>query len=284
MAKRLLIAFAVALLLGAGALYGAGSTLITPTYHHVGEPDPALFATPVLIPNQKGYVAGWVARGSGHGAVLLLHAVRADRRRMQARALFLNRLGYTVLLIDLPGSGESLGQHVTFGAHEADGVRVALAWLRKNLPGEKIGVIGSSLGAASIVLARPGNSIDALVIEGMYPTIEEATADRMAMYAGAPGRWVAPLLLMQLPWRTGVEVAQLHPIEAMGALTCPVFVLGGALDRHTRADETRHIFAAAREPKQLWLVEGAAHVDLHAYAPAEYERRVGQFLARYLRR
>jgi len=30
-------------------------------------------------------------------------------------------------------------------------------------------------------------------------------------------------------------------------------------------------------------VQGAAHVDLHAYAPHAYEARVLPFLARYLR-
>jgi hypothetical protein len=34
----------------------------------------------------------------------------------------------------------------------------------------------------------------------------------------------------------------------------------------------------------LWVVPGAAHVDLHAYAPAEYEQQVGAFMARNLGR
>ena len=202
---------------------------------------------------------------------------------MQARALFLNRLGYSVLLVDLPAHGESLGERITFGAREADGVRVALAWLRRNLPGEKIGVIGASLGAAAVVLAKPGAQVDALVIEAMYPTIEEATAARLALRIGAPARWLAPLLLAQLPWRTGVSAEQLRPVDAVGLLTCPVFVIGGAQDRHTPPDETRRIFAAAHAPKQLWLVDGAAHVDLHAFSKEEYESRVGKFLAAHLR-
>lgn len=284
MAKRGLIALASCFVLFAGAVFGAGEFLSKPHHHAVGNPPPELFATPVLMPNKKGYVAGWVARGAGRGAVLLLHGVRGDRREMQGRALFLNRLGYTVLLVDLPGHGESAGERITFGANEADGVRVALAWLRRNLPGEKIGVIGTSLGAAATVLSRPGLQLDALVVEAMYPTIGEAVENRMAMRLGAPGRWLAPLLLMQLPWRTGVSVDQLRPIDAMAQLACPVFVIGGANDLHTTAGETGRIFAAAHAPKQTWLVEGAPHVDLHAFATAEYERRVGGFLAMHLRK
>jgi fermentation-respiration switch protein FrsA (DUF1100 family) len=282
--KRGLIALACVVLLFAGAVFGAGAYLSKPQRLALGDPPPELFATPVLIPNDKGYVAGWVARGAGSGALLLLHGVRADRRQMQARALFLNRLGYTVLLVDLPAHGESAGERITFGAHEAEGVRVALGWLARNLPGEKIGVIGASLGAAATVLSRPGAQVDALVLEAMYPTIDEAVENRLAMRLGAPGRWLAPLLLAQLPWRTGVVTSALRPIDAMAQLTCPVFVIGGADDRHTTAAQTRRIFGAAPEPKQLWLVDATAHVDLHAAATAEYERRVGGFLAMTLRK
>ena len=42
------------------------------------------------------------------------------------------------------------------------------------------------------------------------------------------------------------------------------------------------LIAAAARPKELWVVEGAAHVDLHAYASADYESRIGGFLARHL--
>ena len=283
MAKRGLAAFACSLVLGAGAMFGVGEYLSTPYRHSVGSPPPELFATPMLIPAGGALVAGWVARGTGSGAVLLLHAVRKDRRQMQDRALFLNRLGYSVLLIDLQAHGESTGKRVTFGALEAHGVKAALAYLKRNLPGERIGVIGVSLGAASAVLSRPGRSIDALVIEVMYPTIEEATANRMAMYLGPPGAWLAPLMAAQIPLRTGVELEQLRPIEAVKSLASPVFVIGGTRDRHTPEAETRRIFAAAPEPKQLWMVEGKAHENFHEVVPAEYEKRVGAFLERHLR-
>lgn len=283
-AKGVLIAITLLLIVCGGALFGAGHMLSAPVHHRVGAPPAELFATPIALLNQQGYVAGWVARGDGRGAVLLLHGVRADRRAMLGRALFLNRLGYTVVLVDLPSHGESWGERITFGAHEAAGVRLVLAWMAKNLPGERIGVIGSSLGAASLVLSEPGTKIDALVIEAMYPTIEDAVGNRLAIHLGAPGRWLTPLLTAQIPLRTGVPVAALRPVDAMARLTCPVLVVGGTQDRHTTVNDTQRVFAAAPEPKQLWLVEGAEHIDLHAYNPESYEKRIGAFLAAALRK
>lgn len=44
------------------------------------------------------------------------------------------------------------------------------------------------------------------------------------------------------------------------------------------------MFACAQEPKELRLVDGAAHVDLHSANPTEYCKRVVNFLDRHLRR
>ena len=44
------------------------------------------------------------------------------------------------------------------------------------------------------------------------------------------------------------------------------------------------MYEAAVKPKELWLVEGAAHVDLLTASPKEYETRVIGFLDKNLRR
>ncbi|NHZ98431.1 alpha/beta hydrolase [Massilia sp. CCM 8734] len=284
MAKRGLVAFACSLSLGFGALFGAGEYLSSPARRQIGAAPPDFPAVSVTIPSAAGPVRGWMVRGMpGAGAVLLLHGVRGNRLQMLDRARFLSRLGYGVLLIDQQAHGESAGERISFGVREADGVRAALAYLRREQPGERIGVIGMSLGAAALVLSRPGRAIDALVIEAMYPTIEEAIDNRLRLYLGSAGGKLAPLLLWQVPLRLDLTLEQLRPIDAVGALACPTLVVGGESDRHTSDAETRRIYAAVPEPKQLWIVPGAAHTDFHGLAKHEYETRIGQFMERHLR-
>jgi len=276
-----LIGLAVATLLGAGAVWAIGSSLIAVEPYPVSLPD--LGAEEVLLraaPDQR--VAGSFLPGRGNGAVLLLHGNHSDRREMAARARFLHAQGYAVLLIDLPGQGASTASHITFGLREADGVRAALAELRRRAPGQRIGVIGISLGAAALVLCRDCPPVDAVVLESMYPTIEEAVANRLRMRLGPAGGPLSTLLLWQLPLRLGIRPDALHPIAHIGELKAPVLIAAGSADLYTTLSETQRLFAAAAQPKELWVVDGAAHVDLHAFVPADYERRVGAFLARHL--
>ena len=269
-------------LLGSGL---AGEMLSRPLRRVIGPPPSDLGAESVRLPGDLGQarVAGWFAPGRpGQGAVLLLHGVRSDRRQMLERARFLHGTGRAVLLIDLPAHGESAGERITFGLREGEGVRAGLRFLAQTLPGERTAVIGVSLGAASFVLAHAEPAPSAVVLESMYPTIEEAVTDRLRLKAGEAGAWAAPLLLAQLPLRLGISADELRPIDGMGHLTMPVLIAAGTEDRHTTVAETRRIFEAAAEPKALWLVEGAAHVDLYRFDRAAYEQTVFGFVFRYL--
>lgn len=279
----LLLLLPLALLALAAGL--AGERLSRPVPGRVGAPPPG--ASAVLLPptDQGQPVSGWLMRGRpGAGVVLLLHGLRSDRRQMLGRAAFLQRLGYSLLLIDLPGHGESPGEHLSFGAKESEGVRAALAWLARELPAERVGVIGVSLGAASLVLARgPRPAPAAVVLESMYPAIEEAVADRLRLHLGDWAAPLAPLLLWQLPLRLGVSAEQLRPIERLPELGAPLLLATGSMDRHTPLAAAVRLFAAAHEPKELWVLEGAGHVDLHRFNPRAYETKVAAFLARHLR-
>ena len=80
----------------------------------------------------------------------------------------------SVLLFDFRAHGESTGDRITFGALESVDARAALDFLRTELPAERIGAIGVSLGGAAALLGREPLPVDALVLEAVYPAIDVA--------------------------------------------------------------------------------------------------------------
>ncbi|SMC19072.1 hypothetical protein SAMN02745857_00631 [Andreprevotia lacus DSM 23236] len=135
------------------------------------------------------------------------------------------------------------------------------------------------MGGAASVLGPAPLAVDAQVLESVYPSIEDAVADRLQMRLGLPGRWLAPLLYWQLPLRLGVSPSALRPIEAIARVRCPLLVMAGSTDQHTTMAEAQRPYAAAPQPKSLWVVEGAAHQDLYHYAPDDYRAPVLALLA-----
>lgn len=272
---------AAGVLLGglAAAAWIVGTRLAAPAQRPVGAPPSDLSASAVRFGGLAGW---WVPGAQGMPCVVLMHGVHADRRDMVGRARFLRAAGYSSLLFDFQAHGESAGEAITFGHREARDARAAVALARGPFRCRRIAAIGDSLGGAAALLGDAPLDVDALVLEAVYATIEEAVGDRIEMRFGRAGRVLEPLLTWQLRWRFGIDPRRLRPIERIGAFQGPVLVIGGVEDRHTRIEATRRLHAAATGPKELWEISGAAHADFHRHATAEYERRVLAFLARSL--
>lgn len=257
-----------------------------PSQSRVGTAPVSLGAETVIFASRSGSaIHAWFARGdSGGGAALLLHGVGDDRRAMIERARFLHAAGYSVLLPDFQGHGESVGVHVTFGALESLDAAAALDYLRARTPGERVGVIGVSMGGAAALVGPSGPlRVDALVLESVYPTITDAVRDRLRAWLGPIGPAFTSPLISFVGREIGVSPAALRPLDCIGVVTAPIFIAAGTEDRYTPRSETRSLYARAPSPKELWMVSGAGHVDLHAFAAIEYERRIGGFLSRNLR-
>ncbi|HUH83638.1 MAG TPA: alpha/beta fold hydrolase [Stellaceae bacterium] len=264
----------------------SGWLLAAPHQRVVGSAPPDLGADDVVFPSPSGSaIHGWLAPGEpGRGAVLVLHGIRADRGEMVTRLRLLHAAGFGLLAIDLQARGESPGLHITFGHLEALDAAAAVAFLKERLPGERIGVIGVSLGGAATLLGLRPLAVDALVLEQVFPDIDSALTNRLVAYIGPVGRWVARVYEWLMPLMLPIRPEQLRPIDHIGDITAPLLMLAGAEDRYTPLSESRALFARAAEPKQLVEIAGAGHVDLAAHAPEDYRRRVLSFLAEYLSR
>lgn len=198
---------------------------------------------------------------------------------MVGRAEMLHRAGYSVLLFDFQAHGESPGSHITMGYLESGDARAAVAFARARAPDGFIGAIGVSLGGAAALLGADPLPVDALILEAVYPDIEAATANRLGIRFGRLGRLLSPLLLAQLRPRFGISPSDLAPILAISRARAPLLVIAGGADRHTTPEDSARLFEAAPEPKQLWMIPGAAHVDFAKYAGPAYAERVLSFFA-----
>jgi pimeloyl-ACP methyl ester carboxylesterase len=116
----------------------------------------------------------------------------------------------------------------------------------------------------------------------MYPTIDRAVASRVRSVIGPFAPLVASLVMLEMQSRMEIQANRLRPIDRLAKIGAPVLIVNGTEDNHITIEEARAELAAAAPPKELWAVGGAGHVNLHQFAKAEYERRIGDFLARYL--
>jgi len=276
--------FTAFLLAVAVGLYAVGWALSRPVQTTIGAAPSSLEAEALAFSSQSGStIHGWLSRAPARrGAVLLLPGVRANRLSMVRRAEFLRQAGYSTLLIDFQGTGESDGAAITFGWRERFDVLAAVKYLKTQSSNQQVGVIGVSLGGAATLLATPPLEVDAAVFEAVYPSIDRAVVNRLSMRVGPLASLAAPLLLLQMRPGLGIGASELRPADHIAKLHCPVLIVAGTLDRHTTVEDTQVLSDAAAQPKDLWLIPGAAHVDSLEFAGEDYRRRISTFFERTL--
>jgi alpha-beta hydrolase superfamily lysophospholipase len=269
----------IGLVTGLAASWAFGSAYSAPCNHPV--PIPKDFAAEqVTFPSKSGALLhGWlVVPATYRGVVILQHGVHADKSTLVSRARFLSQAAYAVLLFDFQAHGESIGKEITFGYLESRDSQAAVEFVKQRFPGKPIAVDGVSLGAAAAALAQPPLDVQAMIFESMYPTIEDATKDRIEMRLGPPGRLLSPLLTDQIPLRDGCSTDDLRPIVSVAKITAPKLFLAGTADLDTKFAEAQEIYSNAAQPKVLVPIEGARHEDLLRFAPRQYKKAVLDFL------
>jgi len=281
--KLLFLAGALGLALGLALSWIVGSLISAGRASDVPPAAPPAFDLRIASGDGLSLAATyWPGRRADSPAVLLLHGVNSSRRSTAATAQWLSELGFAALTIDFRGHGQSAIGPRSFGYFESRDVHAAFRWLRLRQRGARIAVIGNSMGGAASLLGPDGPvRADALILQAVYSDIRRAIRNRIAARLGSGAAWLLePLLTFQARPRFGLSPADLSPVAALPRFRGPVMVVGGTADRSVPPDESRALFAAAREPKALWFVHGRGHASMGGLLDQAYRERVRTFLLR----
>jgi uncharacterized protein len=211
-------------------------------------------------------------------AVTLLHGVGDTRIGMLSHATFLLRNGFTVLVPDIRGHGESGGQIVTYGVKEAEDLRAWLDWLLRGHGIERLYGLGQSMGAAILLESlRTEHRFRAVVADSPFATFEEISYDRLGQVSGMPEQLFWPMVHAGFVYarvRFGVDLRNASPEEAIRHTSTPVLLIHGAQDTSIPPRHSEELHAANPAMAQLWLVPGAEHVASLSVEHDLYVRKV----------
>jgi uncharacterized protein len=191
---------------------------------------------------------------------------------------FLLRNGFTVLVLDIRGHGESGGQIVTYGVKEAEDLRAWLDWLLRGHGIERLYGLGQSMGAAILLESLRGeNRFRAVVADSPFATFEEISYDRLRQMSGMPEGLFWPVVHAGFAYayvRFGVDLRSASPEEAIRHTSTPVLLIHGTRDTNIPPRHSEELRAANPAMAQLWLVPGAEHVASVSVEHDLYVRKV----------
>lgn len=205
----------------------------------------------------------------------------------------LHKAGFSVLMIDLRGHGQSADSRYTFGIRERQDILGGVDWLetRGYLPGS-IGVLGYSLGAASVIGASSEETdIGAIWVDSSYADVKSVIERSWQTESGLP-----QVFLLSTEWMIrllyGYNITASRPVDEISRIDPrPIFVAHCQNDPMIPIDHMRQLLAVV-PTAQTWVIQNCDQHTLpadivpekynqHALGynlqPAEYTRRVIQF-------
>jgi len=240
--------------------------------------------TDVSINTKDGAaLKGWMLRPAhaNADAVLALHGLGDNRLGMEGFARMALAHGYTVLLPDARGHGESGGHLATYGLLERNDIHQWVDYLEAATQPRCVYGLGESMGAAQLLQSlEVEKRFCAVVAESSFSTFREIAYDRMGQPFGA-GPWVGRIVLRPLVeiaflrarWKYGLDMLGISPEAAVAASHTPVLLIHGQMDGNIPVRHSREIHQI--DPQTvLWEVPGADHCGAMGMAPEEFETRV----------
>ena len=193
-------------------------------------------------------------------AILYFHGNRGNLGLFNEVFQLLYRLDLQVLAIDYRGYGLSTGRPSEKGV-QLD-VEAAATWFRRHLS-DSLPLIywGRSLGGCFAAYASRQRKPDGLILETAFPS-------KASMLQYFP---------QFRPFRI-FSRCRLDTVRHLRGHRFPVLVLHGDQDRTVPLEQGRRLFEMLTGPKDLWVVEGADHVNIHRIKPDDYRRRILGFV------
>lgn len=278
----------VILVIGAVSLYGA-SQLVR---RRVPDPPSApaqygLAHEEVTFPSRDGLtLRGWfIPSPSARGTIVFCHGHAGSMDPDVKYAPAFHERGYSVLIFDFRGHGRSEGQHVSMGYYERQDLLGAIDYLQSRGI-DRVGVLGFSMGGAVAMATAPhSEAIQAVVSDGGFARLSGAIAAGVREQ-GLPGFLAPPVghLIMWLAGlRLGCSLREADPIRWVDRIAPrALFIIHGALDPFLTVEEAGELYAAAGEPKEIWIVPEVGHRQADKHHPEEYRHRVLAFFDQWL--
>jgi hypothetical protein len=199
------------------------------------------------------------------GARITLMIFHGNAGNMGQRLGWIERLhdlGLHVFIFDYRGFGRSEGDPFEEGLYR-DARAAYHWWVGERQPkGEKLVLIGESLGGAVAVHLAAGTSPAGLILQSTFTSAKD-----MAKTMFPVGR-LFPL--------AGVRY---NSEKDIAKVVCPKIIIHGIRDEIVPFQMGKTLYEAAPPPKSFYAVPEAGHNDLVLTAGAEYSRQLKLFLS-----
>lgn len=244
---------------------------------------PATFDLPfesLTIPGREGSrLATWlIPHPEFKGLIVLFHGYAACKSHVLHEAKAFHDLGYTTMLVDFRGSGDSTGDGTTVGVFEADDVGDVFAYVCERYQKKPI-LFGQSMGAVAVLRAIAVHGIDpeAIILECPFNRMLATVQNRFAAM-GVPSFPCAQLLVFWGGVQNDFNGFRHNPVDYAKDVRCPTLLMIGDRDPRVKVSDVCEVGGRIGERCELKIFEGIGHESYRQAQPETWTKSVSGFL------
>lgn len=222
---------------------------------------------------------------NSHRWVILVHGYNSQGLKMKTEAEIFYNMGYSVLLPDLRGCGESQGSVIGMGwLDRLDMLRWIEHIVQKDSDA-RIVLYGVSMGGATVMMTTgeqlPSN-VKAAIEDCGYTSAKEEFEQQFKEFFGLPSFPVITSADAVCFFRAGYTFEQASSVEQVKKSVTPTLFIHGDEDTFVPFEMLDKVYASANCPKEKLVINGAGHVGSSSKNPKLYWSTVENFLAKYV--
>ena len=220
------------------------------------------------------------------GTILYLHGVGDCKTGGVALTRLLFHNGYSVFLYDSRAHGESGGKYCTYGYYEKHDVSTVIDYLlkKKSIRAGKIGIFGTSMGAAvAIQAAARDKRIAAVVSEACFTDLRTISVDYQRRIIKLPWHFLRDVAMSRSQKAAKFKARDVSPLKEVQHIRTPMLFVHGAQDTLIKHEYSQMLFEVANQPKQFLSIQGANHNDVWDVGGKKYEKTLLTFLGKYVK-
>ncbi|MCX4257130.1 MAG: alpha/beta hydrolase [Oscillospiraceae bacterium] len=202
-------------------------------------------------------------------------------------AVFFHRMGYNCLIVDHRAHGKSEGDYVGFGILDRFDMKAWIDCMEKRFEGNaEIVLYGVSMGATIAVmtagLTSLSPSVKAVVADCAFTSPYDVFAHILKRDYHLPPFPIMNINDMMCRRKAGYGFRDYSTLDAVQATGVPILFIHGKDDDFVPVWMSEKNYKMCRSPKDILIVDNAAHAASYYENKEAYEAKVKGFLEKYV--
>lgn len=216
--------------------------------------------------------------------MIVVHGYSSQALNMANYIKGFYNLGYNVLAPELMGMGKSDGEYVAMAGYDADDVMLFIEKLNQEHPNCKIGLMGASMGAATVMntldLGLPKN-VEFFIEDSGYTNLWDQVRYQMRTIYHLDYLPVIHFASLTTKRKYGYHLKDVDAEPGLKSTKLPGLVLHGADDDFVPTFFADRAYSLLTGPKEMKYFDGCRHIRAEHQVRDEYWKTVTSFLKKY---